>query len=77
VIRLDTELGLPPVLREDKGSTGLTHAPHLVCILERTRRFLLYWTLVSALSRNHWGMGRFCLAARAKVVLVRKVLLEG
>lgn len=42
-----------------------------------TRRFLLYWTLVSALRRNHWGMGRFWREALARRVLVRKVFWEG
>jgi hypothetical protein len=32
---------------------------------------------VSALSRNHWGMGRFCLPALASATLVRKVFWEG
>lgn len=42
-----------------------------------TLLFLLYWTLVSALSRNHWGMGRFCRPAFARRVLIRKVFWEG
>lgn len=34
-------------------------------------------SLVRSTDRNHWGMGRFCLAALARMTLVLNDLLEG
>jgi len=43
----------------------------------RAQRLVVEWGKGPVAYRNHWGMGRFCLAALARMTLVLNDLLEG
>ena len=63
VVLLSATLGKTGAGHDEQSALGSQHYAPVVRIM--------------CAHRNHWGMGRFCLAALARMTLVLKDLLEG